>query len=233
MAGGEKKRVSPIDSEMMWERLRRMEERMHGPVDREQVAVHEAEVETEAAAETAPPVESQETGEEVVFQEEDITVTPRYFNQRDFSEEFSVEFGDNACAATSLLNELSEQYTENTGLQLTEDQANTAMRAAVNAGAVSETNAYVNNWENAANAMWRSTGQRGIFTYGGDNPTAVIYAEDPDENHIPDHFTNSNGDGTYYDPSAGTVGIVGDTILQREGLGARRTLTYNPEEERE
>lgn len=29
---------------MMRERLRRMEERMHGPVDREQVAVHEAEV---------------------------------------------------------------------------------------------------------------------------------------------------------------------------------------------
>ena len=206
---------------------------MHGPVDQEDVAVDEEVVEPALATETAPPAESQETGEEVVFQEEDITVTPRYFNQRDFSEEFSVEFGDNACAATSLLNELSEQYTENTGLQLTEDQANTAMRAAVNAGAVSETNAYVNNWENAANAMWRSTGQRGIFTYGGDNPTAVIYAEDPDENHIPDHFTNSNGDGTYYDPSAGTVGIVGDTILQREGLGARRTLTYNPEEERE
>ena len=232
MAGGEKKRVSPIDSEMMRERLRRMEERMHGPVDQE-AAVDEAEVELAPATETTLPAESQETGEEVVFQEEDITVTPRYFNQRDFSEEFSVEFGDNACAATSLLNELSEQYTENTGLQLTEDQANTAMRAAVNAGAVSETNAYMNNWENAANAMWRSTGQRGIFTYGGDNPTAVIYAEDPDENHIPDHFTNSNGDGTYYDPSAGTVGIVGDTILQREGLGARRTLTYNPEEERE
>ena len=31
----EKKRVSPIDSEMMRERLRRMEERMHGPIDRE------------------------------------------------------------------------------------------------------------------------------------------------------------------------------------------------------
>ena len=62
MAGGEKKRVSPIDSDMMRERLRRMEERMHGPVDQEQVAVHE--VESSPAAETAPPAESQETGEE-------------------------------------------------------------------------------------------------------------------------------------------------------------------------
>ena len=47
MAGGEKKQVSPIDSEMMRERLRRMEERLHGPVDQEAAAVHEAEVETE------------------------------------------------------------------------------------------------------------------------------------------------------------------------------------------
>ena len=67
MAGGEKKRVSPIDSEMMRERLRRMEERMHGPVEQEDVAVDEEVVEPALATETAPPAESQETGEEVVF----------------------------------------------------------------------------------------------------------------------------------------------------------------------
>ena len=62
MAGGEKKRVSPIDSEMMRERLRRMEERMHGPVDREQVAVHEAEVESsEFITETVASVDAVET----------------------------------------------------------------------------------------------------------------------------------------------------------------------------
>ena len=48
MAGGERKRVS----EMMRERLRRMEERMHGPVEQEQVVVDEAEVEPALAAET-------------------------------------------------------------------------------------------------------------------------------------------------------------------------------------
>ena len=52
MAGGEKKRVSPIDSEIERERLRRMEERMHGPVEQEQVVVDEAEVEPALAAET-------------------------------------------------------------------------------------------------------------------------------------------------------------------------------------
>ena len=41
MAGGEKKRVSPIERE----RLRRMEERMHGPVDQESAAVDEEVVE--------------------------------------------------------------------------------------------------------------------------------------------------------------------------------------------
>ncbi len=64
MAGGEKKRVSPIDSEMMRERLRRMEERMHGPIDREQVAVHEAEVEPESSefvTETVASVDAVET----------------------------------------------------------------------------------------------------------------------------------------------------------------------------
>ena len=69
MAGGEKKRVSPIDSEMMRERLRRMEERMHGPVDQEAAAMDEAEVEPEAATETTPLAESQETGEEDVPEE--------------------------------------------------------------------------------------------------------------------------------------------------------------------
>ena len=92
MAGGEKKRVSPIDSEMMRERLRRMEERMHGPVDREQVAVHEAEVEPALAAETTPPAENQETGEEIVINSHEskvITVLDRILKNPNFFE-FSV-----------------------------------------------------------------------------------------------------------------------------------------------
>lgn len=79
-------------SEMMRERLRRMEERMHGPVDREQVAVDEAEVEPALAAETAPPAESQETGEEVVINSHEskvITVLDRILKNPNFFE-FSV-----------------------------------------------------------------------------------------------------------------------------------------------
>ena len=56
-------------SEMMRERLRRMEERMYGPVDQEAAAVDEEVVEPALATETAPPAESQETGEEDVPEE--------------------------------------------------------------------------------------------------------------------------------------------------------------------
>ncbi|MDD6968859.1 MAG: phage tail protein [Treponema sp.] len=157
----------------------------------------------------------------------EITLQPRYFNQRDFSATFGDNFGNNACAATALLNEISEQYTENTGMQMTDEQANLAMSAAVNSGNVSSIDANINSWEGAANDMWRSTGEEGRFTYGGENPTATIYAEDVDNNGIPEHFTNSNGNGTYHDPWNGETGTVGDTQLQQSGLGPTRTLTYS------
>ena len=54
-------------SEMMRERLRRMEERMHGPVDREGVTVYEEAADPAPAVETVPPAESQGAGEEDVY----------------------------------------------------------------------------------------------------------------------------------------------------------------------
>ena len=157
-----------------------------------------------------------------------LPIEPRYFNQRGFSDNFGTIFGNQACAATSLLNEISEQYTANTGLQMTDEQANNAMQAAVDSGNISSANANVNSWQGAANDMWQSTGQPGNYTYGGTNPTAIIYAEDANQNGVPEHFTNSNGNGTYHDPWNGETGIVGDTPLQQGGLGSTRTLTYHP-----
>lgn len=155
------------------------------------------------------------------------SLQPRYFNQRDFSATFGDNFGNNACAATALLNEISEQYTENTGMQMTDEQAEIAMSAAVNSGNVSATNAHVDSWEGAANDMWGTTGEAGSFTYGGENPTATIYAEDANADGIPEYFTNSNGEGTYHDTWNGDTGTVGDTPLQEGGLGPTRTLTYS------
>ena len=192
-------------------------------LERIEIAHEGLEVDNDTA-----PVESYETTGPGTIE---IETQPRYFNQRDFSESFGNNFGNNACAATSLLNEVSEQYTRNTGLQMTDAQAEQAMTAAVESGSVSANNANVNNWERAANDMWSTTGENGSFSYGGDNPTSTIYAEDANSDGVPEHFTNSNGDGTYHDPWNGETGTVGDTHLQESGLGPTRTLTYSPDGE--
>ena len=95
----------------------------------------------------------------------DIQVQPRYADQRDFSEKYGETFGNNACAATSLLNEISEQYTRETGHALPAALKDAAMDAAVNSGAVSSTNAYVSDWAGAANAMAEAVGLEGNYTY--------------------------------------------------------------------
>ena len=92
-------------------------------------------------------------------------IKPTYTNQKDFSDTYGANFGSNACAATSLLNEISEQYTIETGKALTEQQVDAAMAAAVNSGSVSSTNAWVSDWTGAANAMADAVGLEGNYTY--------------------------------------------------------------------
>ena len=64
---------------------------------------------------------AENTGDETAVNTSDETavntgdVEPSTFEQRDFTEEYGENFGNNACAATSLLNEISEEYTEQTG----------------------------------------------------------------------------------------------------------------------
>ena len=96
----------------------------------------------------------------------------------DFSEAHGDEFGNNACAATSLLNEISEQYTEETGTALTQAQVSQAMSAAVDSGNISSTNAFVNDWEGAANDMAGSVGLAGNYSYTNNSTEAdvTIYA---------------------------------------------------------
>ena len=95
----------------------------------------------------------------------DIAVNPRYTDQRYFSDTYGEKFGNNACAATSLLNEMSEQYTKETGHALPSDLRDAAMAAAVNSGNVSSTNAYVSDWAGAANAMAEAIGLEGRYSY--------------------------------------------------------------------
>lgn len=147
--------------------------------------------------------------------------TPLYMQQRDFSSMYGNEFGNTACAATSLLNEISERYTLETGKAMTEEQAIAAMRAAVNAGHIGSTKngtAYVGNWSEAANAMWETTGLDGSFVV---NETAtadhIIYALDKDsEKDGAEHFVNSNGDATFYDPYTGETLYVSNYDLEKD-----------------
>lgn len=149
---------------------------------------------------------------------------PVYFRQDVFYDVFG-DAVDSACAATSLLNEISEQYTASTGEKITRDQASAALQAAVDAGKIQPGNARVNNWAGAANAMWSSLGQDGSFSNGGDNPSVVIYAVDSNNDGYADHFVNSNGNGTYYGVVSGGTYNVSNLTLATEG-GGTRTLSF-------
>lgn len=137
------------------------------------------------------------------------------FNQLGFSEEYSKEFGEHACAATSLLNELSERYTMETGLIMTNAQAKEAMAKAVENDSIGKSNAYVKDWSKAANTMWSTTGLKGSFTYDDSgNADHNIYAIDKNNDTNVDHFVSSTASGKYYDPYNGTTGDVSTLTLQ-------------------
>ena len=153
------------------------------------------------------------------------TKEPFYMEQREFSSLYGNDFGNTACAATSLLNEISERYTLETGKVMTKEDAFNAMIAAVSAGYIGSTKngtAYVGDWAKAANTMWATTGLDGSFVVNETaNADHVIYALDKDlEKDGAEHFVNSNGDGTFYDPYYGTTFKVEDYILE-EGRNYR------------
>ena len=156
-------------------------------------------------------------------------VVPTYTEQRDFSDEYDSNFGEHACAATSLLNEISEEYTRQTGMVLTEEQINQAMDAAVDAGGVSDVDANVDNWELAANAMADAVGLEGNYSYITDpsQASAIIYACNPDSEGNPGHFVNDIGNGQYYDPWSGQIGNISDLNLCTSGNGSSRNLVYS------
>ena len=154
-----------------------------------------------------------------------MTSGPDYIQQQEFSVLYGVDFGNTACAATSLLNEISERYLLETGKKMTKEDAINAMKAAVSAGYIGSTKngtAYVGDWAKAANTMWATTGLDGSFVVNETaNADHVIYALDKDlEKDGAEHFVNSNGDGTFYDPYYGTTFKVEDYILE-EGRNYR------------
>jgi RHS repeat-associated protein len=167
---------------------------------------------------------------------------PALFGQHDWADTFGPSFAASACAVTSIVNELSEEYTAQTGERLTKDQAEDMIQAAVDAktvGAagepittVNENDANVNDWSGAAQAMWGTTGLGGAWTAqhstqpGGEHTIgAVDKNKDPE---FAEHFVSSysmKGNPTYYDPYDETVGLFGDLSLADMGY---RNLEYTP-----
>ena len=167
-----------------------------------------------------------------------MTSGPDYIQQQEFSALYGVDFGNTACAATSLLNEISERYLLETGKKMTKEDAINAMKAAVSAGHIGKNNedkngvmkyeANINDWGAAANAMGKVLGLKGSFSYTTDisKSSATIYAWDKDGDGYANHFVNDIGNGKYFDPWTGKTGDVSELTLAKNGLGVTRNLVY-------
>jgi RHS repeat-associated protein len=149
---------------------------------------------------------------------------PTFFTQGQFVDAFGQRFGNNACAATSALNVISTEYTNQTGFAMTQQQGATAMQAAVNAGHVANTNARINNWAGAANSMWGTTEQTGLFTYN-EQGQHQIHAIDRNRDGNADHFVNDIGNGQYRDTLNRNIGNVAD--LTRQAGRETRGFDFN------
>lgn len=151
------------------------------------------------------------------------------------------EFAKTACGTTSIVNEISEQYTKETGKSLTDAQIVTAVKKAIDAGMIDGTDAFVNDWGGAADAIGKALGMKGTWSYTTDasKATSTIISIDTKTNErdydgYHDHFVNDIGNGQYYDPYTNKVGNISELRLTSEwkdnqGIkSAYRYLTYNP-----
>ena len=107
---------------------------------------------------------------------------------------------------------------------MTNAQGEAAMQAAVDSGNVRASDAYVSNWQGAANAMWSSTGQPGNFSYDPQGQYQIT-ARDADGDGEADHFVNNIGDGQYRDPLNGNVGDLNTLPTQVDNT--TRGFNYN------
>lgn len=155
------------------------------------------------------------------------------------AKKFGNEFGGEACCATSILNEVSEIYTKETGKTMTAEQQDAAMTAAIGAGMINngkgskESAAYVNDKLGAATVMAESLGLSGSFSYreGGDYGDGTVYklTKTKDEGKTTyTHFVNSAGEGRYYDPSTGKISYISDFAINERIVGVTTfTLDYH------
>lgn len=161
------------------------------------------------------------------------------FTDSDFNG--GTKFSKTACGATSIINELSEQYSKETGKTLNDAQVVDAMKKAIDAGKIRGTDAFVKDWGGAAQIMGEAIGLKGKWTYteNAKDATAVILSIDTktserDYDGYHDHFVNVIGNGQYYDPYTNKIGYIKDLHLTSawdadDGIkSAYRYIQYKP-----
>ena len=131
--------------------------------------------------------------------EEDIT--PTIFNQQQWKGIIGdKKFWEKACAATAILNIVSEVYTKESGKSLTFEQGIELMQAAIDSGNIRFENAFVDDWEGAANEMGRKANLVGTFIKNEKNPQYTIYAFPMKTMpSLPRHFVNAIDNCNYID----------------------------------
>jgi hypothetical protein len=161
-----------------------------------------------------------------------VETGPAYFQQGQFNAAagFSENFAQHACYATSILNELSEQYTTLTGDQLTFDQAVSMMNAAIAAGDIRGSDAFVEDNENVANTMWATTGIGGNWDYRRSEgyDTSGQHEVFERAGHFEGSYTGGYMDDSShaYDPYDGTIDDVSDGFLDGTLIISTRIFTY-------
>lgn len=141
-------------------------------------------------------------------------IQPNYKGQKDYSKDYGNLFGKNACAAASLVNEISQIYTEKTGKSLTDSQLDSMMRIAVVSGAVDSKNAFVHSWTDAAEYMMAAIGYSdatGTMTTKDGYISIISIDKGTDGKH--DHFVSDIGGGRYYDPWTKQTGNISELKL--------------------
>ena len=91
---------------------------------------------------------------------------------------------------STILNELSEEYSKQTEQQITPELAVSMMKNAIEKGAIGKNNAFVSDQAAAANAMWEATGLGGNWIYERHDGEVIQKAEHPIY-QVNGHFVNS------------------------------------------
>ena len=101
------------------------------------------------------------------------------------------------------------------------------MTAAVDGGSVRKSDAFVNNWSNAANDMWGALGLERTWSFS-DEGSHIILAWDKTNTGFVNHFVNLlPGGRTFNDVWNNAIKNLSDIKGATKGLGPKRVLDFN------